>query len=86
MLSRKCKQINLTPAWSLGNAKVRAPSDVTGKPAFQLSTFSLVIMNPISMSVRRDRRRHTTRLPGGLCWRDSNSRQNVRTGSGKTST
>ena len=32
---------------------------------FQLPTFSLAIMNPISMSVRRDMPRHMTRLPGG---------------------
>lgn len=43
----------------------RSRRNVIGNPAFQLPTFSLAIMNPISMSVRRDMPRHMTRLPGG---------------------
>jgi putative transposase len=52
-------------AFTRADRRLQRHSDVTGNYAFQLPTFSVAIVKPISMSVRRDMPRHMTRLPGG---------------------
>ena len=54
----------VVPVVLTGTARI-VNCGVSGNPAFQLPTFSVAIMNPISMSVRRDIPRHMTMLPGG---------------------
>ena len=61
---RKSCICGLRPIFDAQGAE-ESRGNVTGKPAFQLPTFSLAIVNPISMSVSRDIPRQMTMLPGG---------------------